>query len=79
MADFTVRVPRTSVAVYEATLVQLLVEDGQPVDEGEPLFVVETEKVETEIGAGASGRVHWTATPGEVYEIGAEIGTISSP
>ncbi len=64
-------------AVSEATLVELLVDDGQLIGEGQPLFVIETEKVETEIGAGASGRVRWTGTPGTVYDIGAEIGSIT--
>jgi pyruvate/2-oxoglutarate dehydrogenase complex dihydrolipoamide acyltransferase (E2) component len=76
MAGFTVRIPRTSVAVSEATLVQVLVDDGAEVGEGDPLFVIETEKVETEIPAGASGRVHWTGTVGDVYNIGTEIGVI---
>ena len=40
------------------------------------MFLIETEKVETEIVAGASGTVHWTGTVGTVYDIGAEIGTI---
>jgi pyruvate/2-oxoglutarate dehydrogenase complex dihydrolipoamide acyltransferase (E2) component len=76
MANFTVRIPRVSVAVSEATLQQFLVDDGGHADEGAPLFVIETEKVETEVVAGASGVVHWTGTPGDVYAIGAEIGTI---
>jgi pyruvate/2-oxoglutarate dehydrogenase complex dihydrolipoamide acyltransferase (E2) component len=78
VADFTVRIPRVSVAVSEATLVEYLVEEGQSVEEGAPLFLIETEKVETEIPAGASGSVHWTGEPGTVYEIGAEIGVIRS-
>ena len=78
MADFTVRIPRTSVAVSEATLVEVLVEDGERVDEGQALFVVETEKVETEVDAGSSGWIRWTGTPGTTYEIGTEIGTIYS-
>ena len=61
MADFTVHIPRLSVAISEATLIDVLVDDGGHVDEGAPLFLVETEKVETEIPAGASGTVHWTA------------------
>jgi pyruvate/2-oxoglutarate dehydrogenase complex dihydrolipoamide acyltransferase (E2) component len=76
MPPFTIRIPRTSVAVSEATLQQFLVEDGEKVEEGTPLFVVETEKVETEVDAGSSGIVHWTGTLGTVYDIGAEIGTI---
>jgi pyruvate/2-oxoglutarate dehydrogenase complex dihydrolipoamide acyltransferase (E2) component len=74
--DFTVRIPRTSVAVAEATLREILVEDGGFVREGQPLFVVETEKVETEVDAGASGLVRWSGTVGDVYAIGTEIGTI---
>ena len=60
MADFTVHIPRLSVAISEATLIDVLVGDGGHVDEGDPLFLVETEKVETEVPAGASGTVHWT-------------------
>ena len=77
MADFTVRIPRVSVAISEATLREFIVADGARVTEGQPLFVIETEKVETEIEAGASGLVRWTGTIDTVYEIGAEIGTIS--
>lgn len=76
MADFPIRIPRVSVAVYEATLTQLLVDDGGTAEEGRPLFAIETEKVETEIDAGASGTVQWSAKVGETYQIGAEIGVI---
>jgi pyruvate/2-oxoglutarate dehydrogenase complex dihydrolipoamide acyltransferase (E2) component len=64
------------VAISEATLVDTLVAEGARVEEGEPLFLVETEKVETEVPAGASGTVHWTGESGTTYEIGAEIGVI---
>jgi pyruvate/2-oxoglutarate dehydrogenase complex dihydrolipoamide acyltransferase (E2) component len=76
MSSFPIRIPRASVAISEATLSELLVESGAEVTEGQPLFVMETEKVETEIAAGASGRVEWSGTVDTVYEIGAEIGQI---
>jgi pyruvate/2-oxoglutarate dehydrogenase complex dihydrolipoamide acyltransferase (E2) component len=79
VADFTIRIPRSSVAIAEATFVEQLVADGEHVDEGEPLFVVETEKVESEVAAGASGTVHWNGEVGTVYEVGAEIGVITGP
>jgi pyruvate/2-oxoglutarate dehydrogenase complex dihydrolipoamide acyltransferase (E2) component len=78
MADFIIRIPRVSVAVSEAELVELLVENGQHVEEGTPIYVIATEKVEQEIEAGASGAVQWIAEAGGVYDIGVEIGVIKS-
>ena len=77
MADFIIRIPRVSVAVSEAELVELLIEAGEPVEEGAPLFSIATEKVEQEIEAGASGTVQWTGEIGTTYDIGAEIGVIT--
>ncbi len=77
MADFTIRIPRVSVAVSEAELTDLLVPAGRHVEEGTPIFVIATEKVEQEIEAGASGTVQWTGEIGTTYDIGAEIGVIT--
>ena len=78
MADFIIRIPRVSVAVSEAELTDLLVEGGEHVDEGTPIYVIATEKVEQEIEAGASGTVRWTGQIGTTYDIGAQIGVITS-
>jgi pyruvate/2-oxoglutarate dehydrogenase complex dihydrolipoamide acyltransferase (E2) component len=78
MADFIIRIPRVSVAVSEAELTGLLVEAGQHVDEGTPIYVIATEKVEQEIEAGASGTVQWTGEIGTTYDFVAEIGVITS-
>jgi pyruvate/2-oxoglutarate dehydrogenase complex dihydrolipoamide acyltransferase (E2) component len=78
MADFVIRIPRVSVAVSEAELTDLLVEGGEHVDEGTPIYVIATEKVEQEIEAGASGTVRWTGQIGTTYDIGAQIGVITS-
>ena len=78
MGDFLIRIPRVSVAVSEAVLVELLVADGQHVEEGTPIYLIATEKVEQEIEAGASGAVQWTGEVGTVYGIGVEIGVIKS-
>ena len=51
---------------------------GEHVDEGTPLYVIATEKAESEIEAGASGTVQWTGQIGTTYDIGAEIGVIIS-
>lgn len=78
MADFVIRIPRVSVAVSEAELIGLLVDAGEHVEAGTPIYVIATEKVEQEIEAGASGTVEWTGQIGTVYDIGAEIGVITS-
>ena len=78
MADFIIRIPRVSVAVSEAELTELLVEDGQHVEEGTSIYVIATEKAEQEIEAAASGTVLWTGRVGTVYDIGVEIGVIKS-
>jgi pyruvate/2-oxoglutarate dehydrogenase complex dihydrolipoamide acyltransferase (E2) component len=78
MGDFVIRIPRVSVAVSEAELVELLVENGQQVEEGTPIYVIATEKAEQEVEAGASGTVVWTGQVGACYDIGAEIGVIKS-
>jgi len=78
VADFIIRIPRVSVAISEAELTDLLVAGGQHVEEGTPIYVIATEKVEQEIEAGASGTVEWTGEVGTTYDIGAEIGVIKS-
>ncbi|MGH3532864.1 MAG: biotin/lipoyl-containing protein [Mycobacterium sp.] len=78
MADFVIRIPRVSVAVSEAELVDLLVDNGQHVEEGMPIYVIATEKAEQEVEAGASGTVQWTGRIGTTYDIGVQIGVIKS-
>jgi pyruvate/2-oxoglutarate dehydrogenase complex dihydrolipoamide acyltransferase (E2) component len=78
VAEFIIRIPRVSVAVSEAELTELLVEAGEYVAEGTPIYTIATEKVEQEIEAGASGAVQWSGTVGTTYDIGAEIGVITS-
>jgi pyruvate/2-oxoglutarate dehydrogenase complex dihydrolipoamide acyltransferase (E2) component len=79
MSEVPVRIPRLSIASSEATLTEVLASDGSNVHEGQPLFVIETEKVETEITATASGVVHWSGTIGTLYAVGEQIGVITDP
>jgi pyruvate/2-oxoglutarate dehydrogenase complex dihydrolipoamide acyltransferase (E2) component len=78
MADFVIRIPRVSVAVSEAELTELLVDGGQHVEAGTPIYVIATEKAEQEIEAGASGTVQWSGEVGATYPIGTQIGIITS-
>jgi pyruvate/2-oxoglutarate dehydrogenase complex dihydrolipoamide acyltransferase (E2) component len=78
VAEFPIRIPKASMTVTEATFIDWLVEEGATVAEGTPLYVMETEKVEQEIEAPASGVVHWAVEKGEVYDVGTQIGYITT-
>lgn len=69
-------IPKLGVAMTEGTIVEWLVDDGATVSAGQPLYVLENEKVENEIEAPAPGVVHLVGTPGEVYAVGTLIATI---
>jgi pyruvate/2-oxoglutarate dehydrogenase complex dihydrolipoamide acyltransferase (E2) component len=78
LGEFVVRIPRVSIGITEATLIDYLVPDGGRAEEGQSLFLVETEKVETEIPSGATGTVRWTGEVGALYDVGTEIGVITT-
>ena len=73
-----IRIPKLGVAMTEGTIVQWLVDDGAAVAAGEPLYVLETDKVENEIESPTTGVVRIVGTPGEVYDVGTLIATIDS-
>ena len=68
--------PKTGMYEGSVTLTEWLVSDGGEVVAGEPLFVMESDKVEMEIEADFSGRVHQEAEPGLEAPIGTRIGVI---
>ena len=68
--------PKTGMYEGSVTLTEWLVSDGGEVVAGEPLFVMESDKVEMEIEAEFSGRVHQEAGPGLEAPIGTRIGVI---
>ena len=68
--------PKTGMYEGEVTLAGWLVEEGGEVVAGEPLFVMESDKVEMEIEADFSGRIHQEAESGFEAPIGTRIGVI---
>jgi pyruvate/2-oxoglutarate dehydrogenase complex dihydrolipoamide acyltransferase (E2) component len=79
MAEFPVRIPKVSMAITEATLLEHLFSEGQEVKEGDALYVIETEKVETEVSSPASGVIHWASDLGATYAVGTQIAFIDTP
>lgn len=71
-----VKIPQASVAVTEGTLVRWLVAEGDAVTEGQPLYALETDKVEMEVASPAAGTVHLLGEEGETYLVGTDIGYV---
>jgi len=69
-------IPRLEMAMTEGGLAQWLVEDGAQVAEGDPIYVLETEKAAQEVAAPVAGVLRQKAAAGEIYPVGAAIGEI---
>ncbi len=73
----TVKIPRLGQAMEEGTLTSWLVHEGAQVIAGQPLYLLETDKVEQEIESPAAGVVRRLADEGTTMAVGmpvAEIG-----
>jgi 2-oxoglutarate dehydrogenase E2 component (dihydrolipoamide succinyltransferase) len=72
-----IQMPKLTMAAVEGTFIEWLVGDGRPVAEGDPLYVVSTDKVDTEVDSPATGVLwHGKAEPEEVYPVGTELAVI---
>lgn len=76
--SFEIKIPSVGESVTEAVLGQWFKKDGEMVEKGEPLFVIETDKVTLEVEAEVSGILHITVAEGETVPIGAVVGTIDT-
>ena len=70
-------VPRVGVKVVEVTIISWHIDDGGNAVEGEPLLTIETDKVEVELEAPATGTLRRIADEGEVHPVGAVIAEIT--
>lgn len=71
-----VKIPKLGHSMVEGFLAEWLVSDGDQVSAGTPIYRIETEKVENEIEAPASGTIRIHAAAGEDYEVGRVIASI---
>jgi pyruvate/2-oxoglutarate dehydrogenase complex dihydrolipoamide acyltransferase (E2) component len=69
-------VPKIGFSMTEGVLAEWLVPDGAAVNEGDPLFTLESEKSANEVEAPATGILRAKGVPGETYEVGTVIGVI---
>lgn len=74
----TLTIPKLQMSTTEGTLAEWLVEDGELVEAGQPIYCLETDKSVQEIEAPESGRLTQKVAAGETYPVGTEIGVISA-
>lgn len=65
-----VRIPKLGMSMTEGVLVEWLVDDGAIVEEGAPIYTLETDKANQEVESPASGKLRIIAKVGETYAVG---------
>jgi len=76
--SISITIPRLEMAMEEGGLAEWLVADGAQVNEGDPIYVLETDKAAQEVAAPASGRLLHKAAAGHIYPVETLIGEIVS-
>jgi pyruvate/2-oxoglutarate dehydrogenase complex dihydrolipoamide acyltransferase (E2) component len=71
------KVPKLGMSMNEATIVQWLVADGDSVQVGQPLYLLETDKTENEVPSPVAGVITLIGVVDETYEVGTVIAEIS--
>jgi pyruvate dehydrogenase E2 component (dihydrolipoamide acetyltransferase) len=66
--------PKLGLTMEAGTIIDWLVDDGADVEEGSSILNIETDKVESEVEASASGRVHFIGAKGDSFACGEVIG-----
>lgn len=68
--------PKIGFSMSEGQVAEWLVNDGDEVKEGQPLFSLEADKSTNEVESPASGKLKIVAETGETYEVGTVLGYI---
>jgi pyruvate/2-oxoglutarate dehydrogenase complex dihydrolipoamide acyltransferase (E2) component len=71
-----IRIPKLGMEMTEATLAKWLVDDGAHVGQDQPMYLLETDKVESEVGAPIAGVLHHIGDEGATYPVGEVIGEL---
>lgn len=73
-----IKIPSVGESIQEAVLAEWYKKDGDSVKKGEPIFVIETDKVTLEVEAEENGRLSIAVAEGETVPIGAVVGSIDA-
>lgn len=75
--SYEILLPKLGFSMNEGQIAEWLVQDGETVSAGQPLFTLESDKSTTEIEAPAGGVLQIIGQAGETYEVGAVIGRLA--
>ncbi len=75
---YEIHIPRLGITMDQATVVEWSVQDGQVVNKGDTVVIIETDKITHEIEAPESGFVKVIQPPGSVVQAGGIIGFITT-
>jgi len=73
-----IAIPKLGMTMSEATLVEWKAAEGDGVEQGAIVLVIETEKVQWNVEATASGFLHILVPAGEKAEVGSIVGLIAA-
>ena len=69
-------IPKLGMSMTEGILTEWLMADGAPVQEGTPIYSLETDKSNQEVEAPAAGVLRIVGQIGETYDVGAVVARI---
>ena len=72
-----ITIPKLGMTMKEATLVEWKLQEGQPIKEGDVVLIIETEKVQWDVEASASGFLHIITDVQITEPIGTVVGLIA--
>ncbi|MGO8872125.1 MAG: lipoyl domain-containing protein [Acidimicrobiales bacterium] len=77
MRTIELRIPKLGMEMTEATLAEWLVADGARIAQDQPIYVLETDKVTSEVAAPVDGVLRHIGEEGRTYPVGGLIGELS--
>ena len=69
--------PKLAMAMNEGTIAQWIAQEGDHLNAGDPIMVVETEKVAYDLESPASGYLHITIGEGETVPVDSPIAMLA--
>lgn len=71
------KIPSLGMSVDAATISEWLVADGQRIEVGDRLYVLETDKVENEVDSPVAGIIRILGQVGQRYDVGTVIAEVT--